>query len=91
VGAVRRDHQRPRALLLHHLPLLQRRLLLALIALGTPWCSGAADALNRSELVVIYVMLTISTSMADDAMQVLLGVMTWGWWYATPLNGASTC
>lgn len=64
--------------------------LLVLIALGNALVRRVrpALALNRSELIIIYVMLTISTSMAGhDMMQVLAGVMTWGWWYATPLNG----
>lgn len=44
-------------------------------------------ALNRPELVIVYVMLTISTSiMSHDMLQVLISVMTTGYWYATPQN-----
>jgi hypothetical protein len=44
-------------------------------------------ALNRGELIVVYVMLTISTSLAGlDGMQVLIPVMTHGFWFATPEN-----
>jgi len=44
-------------------------------------------ALSRGELILIYVMLTTSTSLAGlDGMQVLLPVMTHGFWFATPEN-----
>ena len=44
-------------------------------------------ALNRTELIVVYVMLTTSTSLAGlDGMQVLLPTMTHGFWFATPEN-----
>ena len=44
-------------------------------------------ALTRGELIVVYVMLTTSTSLAGlDGMQVLLPVMTHGFWFATPEN-----
>jgi len=44
-------------------------------------------ALNRSEMVIVYVMLCIGTSLAGlDMMQVLLQVMTHGFWFATPEN-----
>jgi hypothetical protein len=46
-----------------------------------------ALALNRAELVIVYVMLTISTSMiSHDMLQVLISMMTTGYWYATPQN-----
>ena len=44
-------------------------------------------ALNRGELIIVYVMLTTGTSLAGlDGMQVLLPVMTHGFWFATPEN-----
>jgi hypothetical protein len=44
-------------------------------------------ALNRAELIIVYVMLTISTSIAGhDMLQVLVPIMTVGYWYATPQN-----
>jgi len=44
-------------------------------------------ALNRSEMVIVYVMLCIGTSLAGlDMMQVLPQVMTHGFWFATPEN-----
>jgi len=44
-------------------------------------------ALNRGELVIVYVMLTLSTSlMGHDMLQVLIPLMTTGYWYATPQN-----
>jgi hypothetical protein len=45
------------------------------------------QALTQGELIVVYVMLTIATSLAGlDGMQVLLPVMTHGFWFATPEN-----
>jgi len=44
-------------------------------------------ALNQGELIIVYVMLTISTSLAGlDGMQVLIPVMTHGFWFANPQN-----
>ena len=44
-------------------------------------------ALNRAELIIVYVMLTVSTSvMSHDMLQVLISMMTTGYWYATPQN-----
>jgi len=44
-------------------------------------------ALNRGELILVYVMLTVSTSIAGhDMLQVLIPMMTTGYWYATPQN-----
>jgi hypothetical protein len=44
-------------------------------------------SLNRGELIVVYVMLTISTSiMGHDMFQVLISMMTTGYWFATPEN-----
>jgi hypothetical protein len=44
-------------------------------------------ALNRGELIIVYVMLTISTSIAGhDMLQVLIPMMTTGYWFATPQN-----
>jgi len=44
-------------------------------------------ALNRAELIIVYVMLTISTSiMGHDMLQVLIPIMTTGYWFATPQN-----
>lgn len=44
-------------------------------------------ALNRGELVIVYVMLTLSTALAGlDGMQVLVPVITHGYWFATPEN-----
>lgn len=46
-----------------------------------------ALALNRAEMVIVYVMLTVSTSiMSHDMLQVLISMMTTGYWYATPQN-----
>jgi hypothetical protein len=46
-----------------------------------------ALALSQAELIIVYVMLTTSTSLAGlDGMQVLLPVMTHGFWFATPEN-----
>ncbi len=45
-------------------------------------------ALNRAELIIAYVTLTINTSIVGhDMMQVLLPVMTAGYWRANPQNG----
>ncbi|MCJ7795964.1 MAG: hypothetical protein MUQ56_04250 [Thermoleophilia bacterium] len=44
-------------------------------------------ALSQAELIIVYVMLTTSTSLAGlDGMQVLIPVMTHGFWFATPEN-----
>jgi len=44
-------------------------------------------ALNRTEMIIVYVMLCIGTSLAGlDMMQVLPQVMTHGFWFATPEN-----
>jgi len=44
-------------------------------------------ALHRAELIVVYVMLTIGTSITGhDMLQVLLPMMTVGYWYANPQN-----
>lgn len=44
-------------------------------------------ALNQGEMIIVYVMLTISTSLAGlDGMQVLIPVMTHGFWFASPEN-----
>ncbi len=44
-------------------------------------------ALNQGELIIVYVMLTISTASAGlDGMQVLIPVMTHGFWFANPEN-----
>ena len=44
-------------------------------------------ALNQGELIVVYVMLCIGTSLAGlDGMQVLLQVMTHAFWFANPQN-----
>ncbi len=46
-----------------------------------------AWALSQAELIIIYVMLATSTSLAGlDGMQVLIPVMTHGFWFATPEN-----
>ncbi len=46
-----------------------------------------ALALGRGELIIVYVMLTISTSiMSHDMLQVLIPIMTTGYWFATPQN-----
>ncbi len=46
-----------------------------------------ASALSQAELIIVYVILTTSTSLAGlDGMQVLLPVMTHGFWFATPEN-----
>jgi hypothetical protein len=46
-----------------------------------------AIALNRAELIIAYVMLTVSTSiMSHDMLQVLISIMTTGYWFATPQN-----
>ena len=47
-----------------------------------PWL-----ALNRAELIIVYVMLTVGTSISGhDMLQVLLPIMTVGYWFATPQN-----
>jgi hypothetical protein len=44
-------------------------------------------ALNRTELIIVYVMLTTSTSLAGlDGMQVLIPVMTHPFWFTNPEN-----
>jgi hypothetical protein len=44
-------------------------------------------ALNRADLIIAYVILTINTSIVGhDLMQVLLPVMTAGYWLASPQN-----
>ncbi len=44
-------------------------------------------ALNRAEMIIVYVMLTISTSiMSHDMLQVLISMMTTGYWFANPQN-----
>jgi len=44
-------------------------------------------ALNQGEMIIVYVMLTMSTTLAGlDGMQVLLPVITHGWWFANPEN-----
>jgi len=44
-------------------------------------------ALSQAELIIVYVMLATSTSLAGlDGMQVLIPVMTHGFWFATPEN-----
>ena len=44
-------------------------------------------ALNRSELIIVYVMLTIGTSVSGhDMLQVLLPILSVGYWYANPQN-----
>ncbi len=44
-------------------------------------------ALGRGELVIVYTMLTISTSISGhDMLQVLVPLMTTGYWFATPQN-----
>jgi hypothetical protein len=44
-------------------------------------------ALNQGELIIVYIMLAISTALAGlDGMQVLIPVMTHGFWFANPEN-----
>ncbi len=44
-------------------------------------------ALNQAEMIIVYVMLTMSTTLAGlDGMQVLIPVITHAWWFATPEN-----
>ena len=44
-------------------------------------------ALNQGELIIVYVMLAMGTSLAGlDGMQVLISVMTHGFWFANPEN-----
>jgi Family of unknown function (DUF6785)/Domain of unknown function (DUF6784) len=44
-------------------------------------------ALNRGELIVVYVMLTIGTSVAGhDMLQVLMPIISAGSWFANPQN-----
>ncbi|MDH4179446.1 MAG: hypothetical protein OEV33_02970 [Armatimonadota bacterium] len=44
-------------------------------------------ALNRGELIIVYVMLTTGTALAGlDGMQVLIPVMTHPFWFANPEN-----
>jgi hypothetical protein len=44
-------------------------------------------ALNQGELIIVYVLLIVCTSICGhDWMQVLVPVMTVGYWFATPQN-----
>ena len=44
-------------------------------------------AFTQGEMIIVYVMLTIGTALAGlDMMQVLISVMTHGFWFATPEN-----
>ena len=44
-------------------------------------------ALNRAELTIVYVILTVGTSiMGHDMLQVLIPIMTVGYWFANPQN-----
>jgi hypothetical protein len=44
-------------------------------------------ALNWPELIIVYVMLTMSTTiMGHDMMQVLVSMLTTGYWFANPQN-----
>ncbi|MGD0112100.1 MAG: DUF6785 family protein, partial [Armatimonadota bacterium] len=44
-------------------------------------------ALNQGEMIIIYIMLAIGTGLAGlDGMQVLIPVMTHGFWFANPEN-----
>lgn len=44
-------------------------------------------ALNQGELIIVYIMLAIGTALAGlDGMQVLIPVMTHGFWFANPEN-----
>jgi len=44
-------------------------------------------ALERNEFLVLYVMLTIATSLTShDQMEILVPMMAWGTWYASPEN-----
>lgn len=63
--------------------------ILVFVALGNAAVRrfSPALALKRAELIVVYVMLTISTSvMGHDMFQVLISMMTTGYWFATPEN-----
>ena len=59
-------------------------LLLANVALRR-W--APRHALQRNEFLVLYVMLTIATSLTShDQMEILVPMMAWGTWYANPEN-----
>jgi hypothetical protein len=63
--------------------------IMAFVALGNAAARRVAPwlALNRGELVIVYVMLTIGTSVAGhDMLQILVPIMTVGHWFATPQN-----
>ena len=63
--------------------------IIVLVALGNAVVRRTRPslALNRGELIIVYTMLTIATSvMGHDMLQVLLPVMTVGYWFANPQN-----
>jgi hypothetical protein len=63
--------------------------ILAWVALANAAVRRAAPrlALNQGELIVVYVMLTIGTSVSGhDMLQVLMPIITVGSWFANPQN-----
>jgi hypothetical protein len=63
--------------------------ILAFVALGNAAIRRMRPglALNRGELIIVYVMLTVGTSiMGHDMLQVLIPIMTVGYWFANPQN-----
>jgi hypothetical protein len=63
--------------------------IIAFVALGNAALRRMRPGLglNRSELIIVYIMLTVGTSiMGHDMLQVLIPVMTVGYWFANPQN-----
>jgi hypothetical protein len=60
---------------------------LALINLALVKYLGKKYSLNASDLIIIYAMLSIATSLfSHDMMRQLLPIMGYGFWFATPEN-----
>lgn len=63
--------------------------IIAFVALGNAALRRMRPGLglNRSELIIVYIMLTVGTSiMGHDMLQVLIPMMTVGYWFANPQN-----
>lgn len=61
--------------------------ILALFSLILGKTLGKAFSLNPYELIIIYAMLSITTSLfSHDMMRQLLPIMGYGFWFATPEN-----
>jgi hypothetical protein len=63
--------------------------IISLVALGNALVRRLRPslALNRAELILVYIILQVGTSiMGHDMLQVLIPVMTVGYWFANPQN-----